>query len=56
MQFYPEASRDEARIHPGLYTRRGGTLDLSTLGKHGFGYRADEIFRAAGGMGSWTEA
>jgi hypothetical protein len=56
MQFYPEASRDEARIHPGLYSRRGGTLDLSSLGKEGFGYRAEEIFRAAGGMGSWTEA
>jgi L-alanine-DL-glutamate epimerase-like enolase superfamily enzyme len=55
MQFYPEASRDEARIHPGLYARRGGTLDLSTLGKDGFGYRADEIFAAAGGMSPWTE-
>ena len=56
MQFYPAASVDEARIHPGLYTRRGGKLDLSTLGAQGFGYRAEEIFQAAGGMGSWTEA
>ena len=24
MQFYPEASRPEAAVHPGLYQRRGG--------------------------------
>jgi hypothetical protein len=57
MQFYPEASVDEARIHPGLYTRRGGKLDLSTLGATGFGYRAEEIFTAAGkGLDKWIEA
>jgi L-alanine-DL-glutamate epimerase-like enolase superfamily enzyme len=55
MQFYPEASRDEARIHPGLYTRRSGVLDLSTLGREGFGYRADEIFQAAESLRQWTE-
>ncbi|MCL2319320.1 MAG: hypothetical protein FWC45_04490 [Treponema sp.] len=48
MQFYPQASAAEARIHPGLYTRRDGYLDLSTLGKEGFGCRAEEIFRADG--------
>ncbi len=46
MQFYPQASADEARVHPGLYQRRGGRLDLSTLGSTGFGYRIDEIARA----------
>jgi L-alanine-DL-glutamate epimerase-like enolase superfamily enzyme len=46
MQFYPAASEAEAKVHPGLYQRRGGKLDLSTLGKAGFGYRADEIGRA----------
>lgn len=45
MQFYPEASAPEARIHPGLYRRRGGVLDLSTLGPTGFGYRVAEIGR-----------
>jgi hypothetical protein len=46
MQFYPEASNDEARIHPGLYRRTSGVLHLDTLGKTGFGYRADDIFKA----------
>lgn len=45
MQFYPAASAIEARIHPGLYQRRGGQVDLSTLGPTGFGYRVDEIAR-----------
>jgi len=45
MQFYPEASLPEARIHPGLYTRRGGQIDLSTLTGPGFGYRVDAIGR-----------
>jgi L-alanine-DL-glutamate epimerase-like enolase superfamily enzyme len=45
MQFYPAASAAEARVHPGLYTRRGGVLDLSTIAGPGFGYRLDEIAR-----------
>jgi len=45
MQYYPEASLPEAEIHPGLYRRKGGVLDLSTLGSTGFGYRLDEIQR-----------
>lgn len=45
MQFYPEASRPEAAIHPGLYTRRQGQVDLSSLGLTGFGYRVEEIER-----------
>jgi hypothetical protein len=58
MQFYPEASSDEARIHPGLYKRENGFLDMSSLGKEGFGYRAEEVFRAAqeNGGDKWTEA
>ncbi len=56
MQFYPEASRAEARIHPGLYRRRNGTLDLSTLGKVGFGYRVEEIDRPLPDpVGHWGE-
>lgn len=45
MQFYPEASLAEARIHPGVYTRRNGQLDLQTIQGPGFGYRLDEIDR-----------
>lgn len=45
MQFYPEASAAEARVHPGLYARRAGVLDLSTIDGPGFGYRLDEIDR-----------
>ncbi len=43
MQFYPEASANEAMIHPGLYQRRRGILNLSTIRGPGFGYRVDEI-------------
>lgn len=46
MQFYPEASLAEAKVHPGMYRRRNGRVDLSTLGKTGIGYRLDEIERA----------
>jgi L-alanine-DL-glutamate epimerase-like enolase superfamily enzyme len=45
MQFYPDASAPEAAVHPGLYTRRNGRVDLSTIQGPGFGYRADEIAR-----------
>ncbi len=45
MQFYPEASHAEAQIHPRLYRRRNGIIDLSTLGDTGFGYRLDGISR-----------
>jgi hypothetical protein len=55
MQFYPEASTAEARIHPGLYTRRNGFLNTGSIGKEGFGYRAEEVFKAAAGEREWTE-
>jgi len=45
MQFYPEASNMEAKVHPGLYRRWNGELDLSTISGSGFGYRLDEIER-----------
>ncbi|MCG8585532.1 MAG: mandelate racemase/muconate lactonizing enzyme family protein [Pirellulales bacterium] len=45
MQFYPEASAAEAAVHPGLYRRRGGMVDLSTLSGSGFGYRLSDIDR-----------
>ena len=42
-QYCPGASVAEARIHPGLYKRKNGCIDLSTIGPYGFGYRLDEI-------------
>ncbi|MEA3208856.1 MAG: hypothetical protein QOE70_1913 [Chthoniobacter sp.] len=45
MQFYPAASLPEARVHPGVFIRRQGVLDLSTLTGAGFGYRIEEIAR-----------
>jgi L-alanine-DL-glutamate epimerase-like enolase superfamily enzyme len=45
MQFYPAASATEATVHPGLYRRRDGMLDLSTIRGPGFGYRVEEIGR-----------
>ena len=48
MQFYPEASLPEAEVHPGLYRRRGGCVDLSTLAGSGFGYRNNEMKRELG--------
>jgi L-alanine-DL-glutamate epimerase-like enolase superfamily enzyme len=45
MQFYPDASLAEAAVHPGLYARRDGCVDLSTLAGNGFGYRLSEIRR-----------
>jgi L-alanine-DL-glutamate epimerase-like enolase superfamily enzyme len=46
MQFYPEASAPEAKVHPGIYQRRNGVVDLSSICGPGFGYRLDEIERA----------
>ena len=43
MQFYPEVSRNYLKVHPGIYQRRNGVLDLSTISGPGFGYRIDEI-------------
>jgi L-alanine-DL-glutamate epimerase-like enolase superfamily enzyme len=45
MQFYPEASIPEAAVHPGLFRRRRGALDLTSIRGPGFGYRVDEIAR-----------
>ena len=45
MQFYPAASAPEEAVHPRLYKRRDGQVDLSTIKGPGFGYRLDEIKR-----------
>ena len=45
MQFYPRASDPEAKVHPGLYQRREGKLELGSVQGSGFGYRLQEIDR-----------
>ena len=45
MQFYPAISKPEAAVHPGLYKRRDGKLDLRSIEGSGFGYRLEEIQR-----------
>jgi hypothetical protein len=45
MQFYPEASAPEREVHPGIYQRRDGSVDLSSVRGAGFGYRLSEIKR-----------
>jgi hypothetical protein len=45
MQFYPAASEPEAQVHPGLYSRRDGAVDLGSVQGPGFGYRVAEIPR-----------
>jgi hypothetical protein len=45
MQFYPDASLPEQKAHPGLYVRRNGTIDISTIVGTGFGYRGADVSR-----------
>jgi L-alanine-DL-glutamate epimerase-like enolase superfamily enzyme len=45
MQFYPTASEPEQMVHPGLYRRREGDIELSSIDGPGFGYRVAEIKR-----------
>ncbi len=45
MQFYPDASEAEAKVHSGLYQRRSGAVQLDTIQGFGFGYRVEEIKR-----------
>ena len=52
MQFYPEASRAEAKSHPGLYRRIDGQLDLSSINGPGFGYAGAEQARQLGAPAS----
>lgn len=45
MQFYPDASLLEAEVHPGIFKRSNGVLDVSTVKAPGFGYEIDRIGR-----------
>ena len=46
MQFYPQASAPEAVVHPGLYERRRGCIDLGSLDGTGFSYKVACIRRS----------
>ena len=43
MQFYPDASVVEAGVHPGLYVRRNGRINLETIQGPGFGYQMERM-------------
>ncbi len=45
MQFYPDASVAEAAVHPGIYQRRNGSVDLSSISGPGFGYQLERMVR-----------
>ncbi|MFA0753647.1 MAG: hypothetical protein IMHGJWDQ_001426 [Candidatus Fervidibacter sp.] len=45
MQFYPQALKPEAKVHPALYQRREGCVDWNSVRGSGFGYRLTEIPR-----------
>ena len=45
MQFYPEASGPEAKVHAGLYSRKAGCVDVSSLQGPGFGYNIKDMSR-----------
>lgn len=45
MQFYPDASQAEERVHHGLYRRCNGVVKLDSIHGAGFGYRLEEINR-----------
>ncbi len=44
-QYYPAVSLPEEGIHPGIFRRRRGEIDVSTLAGNGMGYRIPEIGR-----------
>ena len=44
-QFYPDASLPEAAVHPGLYRREDGMVNLSTIQGPGFGYCLEKMQR-----------
>ncbi|MBA4150083.1 MAG: mandelate racemase/muconate lactonizing enzyme family protein [Verrucomicrobia bacterium] len=45
MQFYPEASMIESKVHPGIYQRKNGEISLATIRGNGFGYRLEKMNR-----------
>ena len=45
-QFYPAFSEPEAKVHPGIFARRNGILDTSSLQGPGLGFQMDKITRS----------
>ena len=45
MQFYPEASKPEMGVRPGIHQRRDGCVDIATLSGYGFSYFEDQVKR-----------
>lgn len=45
-QYFPDFSRPEAAVHPGIFRRRNGALDTSTLVGPGLGLQTEHIERA----------
>lgn len=45
IQYYPDVSMPEAQVHPGLYRRVNGRVDLRSLRGPGFGYRMGALDR-----------
>ncbi len=42
-QYFPNASVREAKVHPGIFRRKNGFLNLESLSGYGFGFRMEEI-------------
>ena len=47
-QFFPDASKPEAVVHPGIYTRKDGMLDTGSMKGFGLGYQIEKINRKLG--------
>ncbi len=56
MQFYPDASLTEEQVHPGLYRRRGGRIELNSIRGAGFGYRLAEMKRVLPSPAAYSQS
>ena len=45
-QFYPAFSEPEAKVHPGIFTRKDGVLDTSSLQGSGLGFQIEKVKRS----------
>jgi hypothetical protein len=44
-QYFPNASLAEAKVHPGIFRRQNGYLNLESIRGNGFGFRMEEILK-----------
>jgi len=42
-QFFPEASKEEAQVHPGIFRRKDGTVSTESIKGYGLGYQIEKI-------------